>query len=120
MCALAIDLKWRLGFDDALDVVGIHLVGGMIGTLYLGFFMNGKGLFFTGSFAQLGAQALGAFSVLIFSFFTSAALGWILQKTIGFRITSEDEVAGVDTVVHGEEGYLLDDTDYAPAAVAAR
>ncbi len=60
VCALAIDLKWRLGFDDSLDVVGIHFVGGWIGTLYIGIFGSGIGLIDTGSFRQLGVQALGA------------------------------------------------------------
>ncbi|MBU4465253.1 MAG: ammonium transporter [Actinobacteria bacterium] len=108
VCALAIELKFKLGFDDSLDVVGIHLVGGIIGTLYIGIFGAGIGLLDTGSFAQLGVQAVGAFSVLIYSFVLAYIIGWIIQKTIGFRITSEDEIAGVDTVVHGEEGYLLD------------
>jgi len=52
--------------------------------------------------------AIGAFSVLIYSFVLAYAIGWVIQKTMGFRITNEDEIAGVDTVVHGEEGYLLD------------
>ncbi|THG32992.1 ammonium transporter [Naasia lichenicola] len=109
VCALAIDLKWRLGFDDALDVVGIHLVGGIIGTLWVGVFGNGIGLIYTGSATQLGAQALGALAVLVFSFFSTALLGFILEKTIGFRIKNEDEQAGIDTSVHGEEGYALDE-----------
>jgi Amt family ammonium transporter len=53
-------------------------------------------------------QAVGAFSVLIYSFVLAYVIGWIIQKTMGFRIANEDEIAGVDTVVHGEEGYLLD------------
>jgi Amt family ammonium transporter len=109
VCALAVDLKWRLGFDDSLDVVGIHLVGGIIGTLYIGVFgSNGLGLIYGNNGSQLGAQAIGAFSVAIYSFVISYALGWILQKTMGFRITNEDELAGIDTVQHGEEGYLLE------------
>ncbi|WP_425553261.1 ammonium transporter [Gryllotalpicola koreensis] len=112
ICCLAIELKWRLGFDDSLDVVGVHLVGGIVGTLYIGFFGNGIGLIDTGSFYQLGAQAIGAFAVAIYSFVLAYVIGWIIQKTMGFRITSEDESAGVDTVVHGEESYSLD-----PAAV---
>jgi Amt family ammonium transporter len=108
VCAIAIEMKWKLGFDDSLDVVGIHLVGGIIGTLYIGFFGSGIGLLDTGSFKQLGVQAVGAFSVLIYSFVLAYAIGWVIQKTIGFRIANEDEIAGVDTVVHGEEGYLLD------------
>jgi Amt family ammonium transporter len=108
VCALAVDLKFKLGFDDSLDVVGIHLVGGMIGTLYIGIFGTGIGLIDTGSFTQLGAQAIGAFAVLIYSFVLSYAIGWVIQKTMGFRIKNEDELAGVDTVVHGEEGYALE------------
>jgi Amt family ammonium transporter len=108
VCALAIDLKYKLGFDDSLDVVGIHLVGGIIGTLYIGIFGSGIGFLDTGSLKQLGAQALAAFGIAIYSFVLAYAIGWVIQKTIGFRITNEDEVAGVDTIVHGEEGYALE------------
>jgi Amt family ammonium transporter len=108
VCAVAIDWKFKLGFDDSLDVVGIHLVGGLVGTLFIGIFGSGIGLIDSGSFKQLGAQALGAFGVLIYSFVMAYAIGWVIQKTMGFRITTEDEVAGVDTIVHGEEGYALD------------
>jgi Amt family ammonium transporter len=107
VCAFAIDLKFKLGFDDSLDVVGIHLVGGLVGTLYIGIFGSGIGLIESGSFRQLGAQAIGAFGVMIYSFVLAFIIGWVIQKTMGFRITNEDEVAGVDTVVHGEEGYAL-------------
>jgi Amt family ammonium transporter len=107
VCCLAIDLKYKLGFDDSLDVVGIHLVGGLIGTLYIGIFGTGIGLFATGKWNQLGAQAIGGFGVAIYSFVLAFAIGWVIQKTIGFRITNEDEVAGVDTVVHGEEAYEI-------------
>jgi Amt family ammonium transporter len=107
VCCLAIDLKYKLGFDDSLDVVGIHLVGGIIGTLYIGIFGAGIGLIDSGKLNQLGAQAVGAFGVAIYSFVLAYAIGWVIQKTIGFRITNEDEVAGVDTVVHGEEAYEL-------------
>jgi len=108
VCAVAIDLKFKWGFDDSLDVVGIHLIGGMIGTLYIGIFGSGIGLLDTGSFKQLGVQALAAFGIAIYSFVLAYAIGWTIQKTIGFRIRNEDEVAGVDTIVHGEEGYALD------------
>jgi Amt family ammonium transporter len=109
ICALAIDLKFKLGFDDSLDVVGVHLVGGLVGTLYLGFFATGAGLIYSGSFAQLAVQAIAAFSVLIYSFVGAFVIGYILEKTIGFRIKNEDEIAGIDQVVHGEEGYVLAD-----------
>jgi ammonium transporter, Amt family len=107
VCALAIDLKFKLGFDDSLDVVGIHLVGGLIGTLYLGFFANGTGLVYSGELRQLLVQAIAAFSVLAYSFVLAFAIGFAIEKTIGFRIKNEDEIAGIDSVVHGEEGYVL-------------
>jgi Amt family ammonium transporter len=109
ICALAIDLKYKLGFDDSLDVVGIHLVGGLVGTLYLGFFANGTGFVYSFSFTQLLVQAIAAIAVLLYSFVLAFVIGFIIQKTIGFRIKNEDEIAGVDLVVHGEEGYVLAD-----------
>ena len=107
VCALAIELKFKWGFDDSLDVVGIHLVGGLIGTLFIGFFATNVGLFTGGDGTQLLVQAIAAFSVLAYSFILAYAIGWIIQKTIGFRVKNEDEIAGIDTVVHGEEGYVL-------------
>ena len=109
VCALAIELKFKWGFDDSLDVVGIHLVGGLIGTLYLGFFATGTGLFTGGDGTQLLVQAIAAFSVLIYSFVLAYVIGLVIQKTIGFRVKNEDEIAGIDTIVHGEEGYVLTD-----------
>ncbi|MBD3756672.1 MULTISPECIES: ammonium transporter [Microbacterium] len=109
VCALAIELKWKLGYDDSLDVVGVHLVGGLIGTLYLGFFATGTGLFVGGGFEQLVVQFVAAVAVLIFSFVVAYVLGLAIEKTIGFRVKNEDEIAGIDTVVHGEEGYALVD-----------
>ena len=107
VCALAVELKWKLGFDDSLDVVGIHLVGGLIGTLYLGFFAQGTGLFVGGDASQLLVQFIAAVGVLVFSFVVAYIVGFAIEKTIGFRIKNEDEIAGVDTVVHGEEGYAI-------------
>lgn len=109
VCAMAIELKYLLGFDDSLDVVGIHLVGGLIGTLFIGLFGNGVGLFFGYGFDQLGKQAIGAAVVLVFSFTASYLIGMAIQKTIGFRVTSTDEIAGVDTVIHGENAYSESD-----------
>ncbi|GAA4775250.1 ammonium transporter [Microbacterium gilvum] len=109
VCALAIDLKFKWGFDDSLDVVGIHLVGGLIGTLYLGFFANGTGLFMGGGANQLIVQAIAAVAVLVYSFVLAYIIGFAIEKTIGFRVKNEDEVAGIDTIVHGEEGYVLTD-----------
>ena len=109
ICALAIDLKFKLGFDDSLDVVGIHLVGGLVGTLFIGFFANNTGLLQSGSGTQLLVQAIAAFSVLIYSFVLAWVIGFAIEKTIGFRVKNEDEIAGIDLVVHGEEGYVLAD-----------
>jgi len=109
VCAMAIEMKFKFGFDDSLDVVGIHLVGGVIGTLYLGFFAIDTGLFTgSGNLGQLAVQAVAAFTVLIYSFLVAYVLGMVIEKTIGFRIKNEDELAGIDTIVHGEEGYALD------------
>jgi Amt family ammonium transporter len=109
LCALAIDLKFKLGFDDSLDVVGIHLVGGLIGTLYLGFFAAGSGLVWGNGPTQLLVQAIAAFAVMIYSFVLAFVIGFLIEKTMGFRVKNEDEVAGIDQVVHGEEGYVLAD-----------
>lgn len=109
VCALAIELKFRFGFDDSLDVVGIHLVGGLMGTLYLGFFAIDTGLFVGGDAGQLLSQLVPAAAVAGFSFAVAYVIGIVIEKTIGFRIRNEDELAGVDTVVHGEAGYALVD-----------
>ncbi|MEY4453033.1 MAG: hypothetical protein RIT51_711 [Actinomycetota bacterium] len=107
LCALAIELKFSLGFDDSLDVVGIHLVGGIVGTLFVGLFGTGVGGFLGFGWDQLGKQALGAGAVLVYSFVLSLIIGFAIEKTIGFRVKAEDEIAGIDTVVHGEEAYAF-------------
>jgi Amt family ammonium transporter len=88
-------------------VVGIHLVGGLIGTLYVGVFGMGIGLVDTGSFSQLWVQAAGAVSIAAYSFVFAYAIGFAIEKTVGFRVRTEDEAAGVDSLVHGEVGYAL-------------
>jgi Amt family ammonium transporter len=113
LCALAVGLKYKLGYDDSLDVVGVHLVGGLWGTLAIGFLATDEapagvdGLFYGGGLDQLWRQAVGAFAVLIFSFVLTLAIGFLLQKTIGFRIDEEDEMAGIDNAEHAETGYDL-------------
>lgn len=107
LCALAIDLKFALGFDDSLDVVGIHLVGGIVGTLFIGVFGRTGGFAFGNGFEQLGKQAIGAGAVLLYSFVLAYVIGWCVEKTVGFRVKAEDEIAGIDTVVHGEEAYAF-------------
>ena len=103
----AVDLKFKLGYDDTLDVVGIHLVAGFIGTLYLGFFAIDTGLFTGGNIEQLVVQVIPAVAIAAYSFVMAFVLGTVIEKTIGFRAKEEDEIAGIDTVLHGE-GYAFD------------
>jgi ammonium transporter, Amt family len=111
LCALAVGLKFRFGYDDSLDVVGVHLVGGLWGTIAVGFLATAAapagvdGLFYGGGVDQLWRQVVGALAVLVFSFVLTYLIGLVIQKTIGFRITEEDEITGIDTVVHAESGY---------------
>jgi len=111
LCALAVGLKYRFGVDDSLDVVGVHLVGGLWGTLAVGLFASAAttagvdGLFYGGGVDQLGKQAVGAFAVLGYSFVLTLIIGYAIAKTIGFRIEEEDEVEGVDFTEHSETGY---------------
>lgn len=105
---LAIELKFHLGYDDSLDVVGIHLVAGLVGMFYLGLFANETGLVYSGEFGQIIVQAIAAIAVLVYSFAGAWLIGMLVEKTMGFRVRSEDEVAGIDLVVHGEAGYNLD------------
>ncbi|HRN29277.1 MAG TPA: ammonium transporter [Terrimesophilobacter sp.] len=107
-CALAVELKYRWGFDDSLDVVGLHLVAGVIGCLFLGFFATDTGLFTGGDARQLVLQLIPTVLVAAYSFGVAWAVARAIQATIGFRVASEDEVAGIDVVVHGEEGYALE------------
>ena len=107
LSALAIDLKFRWGFDDSLDVVGIHLVGGIVGTLWIGLFSRDYGSVFGHGWHQFSMQALGAGAVLLYSFVGALIIGFIIEKVIGFRVKAQDEIAGIDTVVHGEEAYAF-------------
>jgi Amt family ammonium transporter len=113
VCALAVGLKYRLGFDDSLDVVGVHLIGGLWGTLSVGLFASAAttadvdGLFYGGGLDQLWRQAVGAFAVLVFSFVVTCIIGFAIQKTWGFRLSEEDEITGIDGVEHAESAYDL-------------
>ena len=106
MCAVTIELKYKIGIDDSLDVVGIHLVAGFIGTLYLGFFAIDTGLFTGGNIDQLIVQAIPAVAIAAYSFVMAFVIGTVIEKTIGFRAKEEDEVAGIDLALHGE-GYAI-------------
>jgi Amt family ammonium transporter len=108
VCCWAVGWKYRLGFDDSLDVVGVHLVGGLIGTLLVGVLATGG----AAGLAQLGTQAVGALSVLGYSFAVSWLLARLVQATVGLRATAEDEHAGLDRAYHAESAY-----ECAPAGV---
>jgi ammonium transporter, Amt family len=115
VCSLAIEWKFRLGFDDSLDVVGVHLVGGILGTLLIGFFATDaapnavSGLFYGGGFELLGVQSLATVAVLAYSFGITWVLAKILNKAIGLRIQPEDELRGIDLAAHSELAYLTDE-----------
>ncbi|WP_426244002.1 ammonium transporter [Nocardioides sp. LHG3406-4] len=111
LCALAVGLKYRLGYDDSLDVVGVHLVGGLWGTIGIGLFATASapaavdGLFYGGGVDQLWRQVVGAGAVLAFSFVATTIIGVAISRTIGFRIDEELEVEGIDAAEHAESGY---------------
>jgi ammonium transporter, Amt family len=111
LCALAVGLKFKLGFDDSLDVVGVHLVGGMVGTLLVGLVAAPEapaavaGLFYGGGFDQLWRQAVGAFAVFGYSAIVTAILALIVKYTIGLRLDKEDESSGIDEAEHAETAY---------------
>jgi Amt family ammonium transporter len=108
-----VGLKYRFGYDDSLDVVGVHLVGGLVGTIALGFLATANapagvnGLFYGGGVDQLWRQVVGAGAVLVYSFVLTSIIGVVLQRTIGFRIEAEDEIGGIDLAEHAESGYDL-------------
>ena len=112
ICAMAVGLKYKFGFDDSLDVVGVHLVGGITGCLFIGFFSTSSvnslawnGVFYGGGWGGLIKQATGAGAVLAYSFIVTLILGFILDKTIGFRVARDAEIEGVDLTEHAESGY---------------
>ncbi|TLH81267.1 ammonium transporter [Mycolicibacterium cosmeticum] len=111
VCALAVGLKFKLGFDDSLDVVGVHLVGGLIGTLLVGLVAAPEapaavaGLFYGGGFDQLIKQAIGAGAVLAYSAIGTAILALIVKYTVGLRLDKEEEASGIDESEHAESGY---------------
>lgn len=113
LCALAVGLKFKLGFDDSLDVVGVHLVGGLIGTLLVGLVAAPEagagvaGLFYGGGFDQLWRQGVGAGAVLLYSAIGTAVVALIVKFTIGLRLDEEEEANGIDEAEHAETAYEL-------------
>jgi len=111
ICAWAVGLKFKFGLDDSLDVVGVHLVGGIVGTILIGLFSVSEGaagidgLFHGGGWSSLGDQAAGAGIAILWSGVATAIIGFAIKYTIGWRITEEEEVDGIDFAEHGESAY---------------
>jgi Amt family ammonium transporter len=120
-CAWAVSLKYKLKMDDSLDVVGVHLVGGLVGTLLIGlvgtdkspvgvdgFFPSGtNGLFYGGNLTLLGHQAGAALFTIVWTGVLTTIIAFAIKYTIGWRISEEDEVEGIDFAEHGETAYDL-------------
>ena len=122
ICAWAVGLKYRFGYDDSLDVVGVHLVGGIVGTLGIGLIGTAAaptgvdGLFYGGGIDQLWRQGVGGGAVLLYAFVMSGIIGIVIDKVMGFRIHEEHELTGIDLVVHAETAYDLHATAGARSA----
>ncbi|QWC85423.1 ammonium transporter [Nocardioidaceae bacterium] len=118
-CSWAVGLKYKLGYDDSLDVVGVHLVGGIVGTLLIGLFSvtaaEGSGiaggavdgLFYGGGFESLVAQALGVLVAIGWSGVMTLVIALAIKFTIGWRVEEEAEIEGIDYDQHGETAYDL-------------
>lgn len=114
VCALAIKLKYRLGYDDSLDVLALHGVGGLTGTVLIGLFASkavnaggADGLLYGGGPGQLGRQIVAALVAMLYAFGVTFLLAWLVRATIGFRVAPEVEASGIDEAEHAESAYDL-------------
>ena len=115
LCLLAIQLKFRFRYDDSLDVIGVHLVGGLVGSILLGLFadstvnsvVSNDGLLLGGGSALLVDQLVSSGAVLAFSFVASFIIAKAIDVVIGLRVTPEQEEEGLDRSLHAEAGYTL-------------
>jgi Amt family ammonium transporter len=105
LCALAVGLKYKLGYDDSLDVVGVHLVGGLVGTIGVGFLATSGGLFYGDGVRQLVVQTLVALAAMVWSGVFTLVVGLVVKAVLGWRIDEEAEVEGIDFTEHGETAY---------------
>ncbi len=118
ICCYAVRLKTKAGYDDALDVVGVHFVGGLVGSLAIGFFSNPdffgtenmEGLLYGGGLELLAEQALANGVTIVYSFVVTVLIMLALKATIGVRVSAEEEYAGLDLSEHGETAYHSDAT----------
>ena len=120
LCAMSVGLKFRFGFDDSLDVVAVHLVGGIVGTMMIGFVGVEVGLFNGGGTEQLVKQATGVVAVLAYSFIMTLIIAKVIDLVMGFRISKDDEISGIDLVVHAERGYELTDNTQGSVSGASK
>jgi Amt family ammonium transporter len=110
---LAVQLKYRFGYDDSLDVVGVHYVGGVIGVLFLGFFATSgvneavahDGLLYGGGLGQHGRQAVGVVAATAFSFVATYLIARAVNAVIPLRVSDEEEATGLDQALHSESAY---------------
>lgn len=124
LCALAVSLKYRLRYDDSLDVVGVHLVGGVVGSILVGVLAvealaGERGLLYGGGAGLLGIQAVGVLAVAVYSFGMAWLIGTVIDRTMGFRVRPEVEAGGVDLHQHAEAGYDLWSAGPAPVPSGA-
>ncbi|MEV5600143.1 ammonium transporter [Streptomyces sp. NPDC052299] len=111
VCSYAVAWKFRFGYDDALDVVGVHFVGGVVGTLLIGLFattaMTGgaEGLLYGGGAAQLLKQAVAVVAVAAYTFLVTYGIGKAIDRLMGLRASAEEEVTGLDQTLHAESAY---------------
>jgi ammonium transporter, Amt family len=111
VCYFAVSLKHRFGYDDALDVVALHLVGGIVGALAIGFLghpdspIGQAGLLYGGGIALLGKQAVALLATCAWTFTVTFAIAIVLHRTIGIRVTDDVEREGLDAALHAENAY---------------
>lgn len=105
ICALAVGLKYRFNYDDSLDVIGVHFVGGIVGTILVGFLATDTGLFYGGGFAQLWSQILATLGTVVYAGVATLVIAYIVKYVTGWRISSEDEQRGIDIAQHSETAY---------------
>jgi len=113
VCCFAVGLKNKAGYDDALDVVGVHFVGGLVGSLAIGFFAEPEffdgefmaGVFHGGGWQLFGEQALANTVTIIYSFVVTTLIVLVLKATIGIRVSEEEEETGLDLTEHAETAY---------------
>jgi Amt family ammonium transporter len=107
LCAMAVGLKHRFGFDDSLDVVGVHLVGGLVGTIGIGFLSTTTGLLYGEGLKQLVVQISVALFAMMWSAAATLVVGVAIKLAMGWRLADEHEVEGIDFTEHGEAAYDL-------------